>query len=409
MKTNNENRRGNYNSGAGRDGKSFDRKGNKPIFKGKSDYNRITNQSDERKPYREVRTRNENAPEGEKRNFDKKWYPKERREDSGRQDANHRFNNNSEHPRRPRFGEEQNRPEKLSFRKAGEVKENKYVETRFDHPRNGVSFRPRKRSEDYDPNAKYSKKKQFAYRKQTIDPTKPIRLNKFLANAGIASRREADEFIQAGVISVNGEVVSELGIKILPTDKVMFHNQPVKIEQKVYLLLNKPKDTVTTVEDTHDRKTVMDIVRNACSERIYPVGRLDRNTTGVLLLTNDGDLATKLTHPKFEKKKIYHAVLDKDITQEDFETILKGIDLGDYKIKADALEFVKEDNLRELGIEIHSGQNRVVRRIFDSLGYKIMRLDRVYFAGLTKKNLPRGKYRFLNEREVNMLMMGAYE
>ncbi|MFV0391343.1 MAG: pseudouridine synthase [Paludibacteraceae bacterium] len=410
MKTNNENRRGNYNSGAGRDGKSFDRKGSKPIFKGKLDYNRITNQSDEHKSYRDGGTRNENTPRGEKRNYDKKWYPKEGREDSGRQEGSRRFDNNFERPKRPRFVDEQhNRPEKLSFRKAGEVKENKYVETRFDHPKSGTTFRPRKRSEDYDPNAKYSKKKQFAYRKQTIDPTKPIRLNKFLANAGVSSRREADEFIQAGVISVNGEVVSELGAKVLPTDKVMFHNQPVKIEQKIYLLLNKPKDTVTTVEDTHDRKTVMDIVCNACSERIYPVGRLDRNTTGVLLLTNDGDLATKLTHPKFEKKKIYHAVLDKDITQEDFEAILKGVDLGDYKIKADALEFVKEDNLRELGIEIHSGQNRVVRRIFDSLGYKIMRLDRVYFAGLTKKNLPRGKYRFLNEREVNMLMMGAYE
>ena len=230
-----------------------------------------------------------------------------------------------------------------------------------------------------------------------------------MANAGISSRREADEFIQAGVISVNGEIVSELGTKVLPTDKVMFHNQPVKIEQKIYLLLNKPKDYVTTVEDTHDRKTVMDIVKNACSERIYPVGRLDRNTTGVLLLTNDGDLATKLTHPKYDKKKIYHLVLDRDLEKEDFEKVLQGIDLGDFHIKADALEFVKEDNLKELGIEIHSGQNRVVRRIFDSLGYKILRLDRVYFAGLTKKNLPRGKYRFLTEREVNILKMGAHE
>ena len=163
-----------------------------------------------------------------------------------------------------------------------------------------------------------------------------------MSNAGISSRREADEYIQAGVISVNGKIVTELGTKVFVTDEVMFHNQPVKIEQKVYLLLNKPKDCVTTVEDTHDRKTVMDIVRNACSERIYPVGRLDRNTTGVLLLTNDGELASKLTHPKHNKKKIYHLLLDRDIAKEDFEKILQGIDLGDFQIKADALEFVKK-------------------------------------------------------------------
>ncbi len=426
MKANNENRRGSYNSDAGRDGKSFDKKGYKSVFKGKSDNYR--NKSDERKPYSDVRKQDDSRTSfGEKRSFEKKWQP--RGDESRPRQDNRRFDSNEERPKRlkfgedrprfnsdrPRFGdrprndEERPRGEKLSFRKASEVKENKFVETRFGNKHEGTTFRPRKRTGDYDPDAKYSKRKQFEHRQQHLDPTKPIRLNKFLANAGVSSRREADEYIQAGVISVNGEVVTELGTKVLPTDKVMFHNQPVKIEQKIYLLLNKPKDTVTTVEDTHDRKTVMDIVRNACSERIYPVGRLDRNTTGVLLLTNDGDLATKLTHPKYNKKKIYHVVLDRDIEREDFEKVLQGIDLGDFHIKADALEFVKEDNLRELGIEIHSGQNRVVRRIFDSLGYKIMRLDRVYFAGLTKKNLPRGKYRFLTEREINMLKMGAHE
>lgn len=433
MKTNNENRRGSYSSDAGRDGKSFDKKGYKSVFKGKPDSNR--NKSNERKPYSDVRKDNDNRPSfGEKKTFERKWQP--RGDESRPRFDNRRFGDNEERPKRlkfgenkPRFGgdrprfdsdrprfsdrsrndEERPRGEKLSFRKASEVRENKFVETRFDRNGEGVTFRPRKKSADYNPDAKYSKKKQFEYRQQTLDPTKPIRLNKFLANAGISSRREADEFIQAGVISVNGEIVTELGTKVLPIDKVMFHNQPVKIEQKIYLLLNKPKDTITTVEDTHDRKTVMDIVKNACSERIYPVGRLDRNTTGVLLLTNDGDLATKLTHPKYDKKKIYHVVLDRDIEKEDFEKILAGLDLGDFHIKADALEFVKDDNMRELGIEIHSGQNRVVRRIFDSLGYKILRLDRVYFAGLTKKNLPRGKYRFLSEREVNMLKMGAHQ
>ena len=196
---------------------------------------------------------------------------------------------------------------------------------------------------------------------------------------------------------------------MLLTDKVMFHEQTVHSEKKVYLLLNKPKDCVTTSEDTHDRLTVLDLVKNACSERIYPVGRLDRNTTGVLLLTNDGDLASKLTHPKYDKKKIYHVALDKALEKADYEAILSGITLDEDVIAADALEFVKEGDLKQVGIEIHSGQNRVVRRIFEKLGYKVIRLDRVYFAGLTKKSLPRGKYRFLSEREVQMLKMGAHE
>jgi 23S rRNA pseudouridine2605 synthase len=299
---------------------------------------------------------------------------------------------------------------KLSFRKPGEVTKPEFIETRFDNKKDGVTFRkPTRKTDDYDPNSKYSQKKQLEFKKNVVDLTKPIRLNKFLANAGICSRREADEYILAGVISVNGEIVTEMGVKVLLTDKVMFHDQPVRSERKVYLLLNKPKDCVTTSEDTHDRLTVLDLVKNACSERIYPVGRLDRNTTGVLLLTNDGDLASKLTHPKFDKKKIYHITLDKTLEKEDFEAILAGVQLDDGIIAADALEFVKEDNLKQVGIEIHSGQNRVVRRIFEKLGYKIIRLDRVLFAGLTKKNLPRGKYRFLNDREISMLKMGAHE
>ncbi len=257
-------------------------------------------------------------------------------------------------------------------------------------------------------NSVYSKKKQFEYQQKHEDPTKPIRLNKFLANAGICSRREADDFIQAGVITVNGEVVTALGTKVLPTDKVMFHEQPIRRERKVYLLLNKPKNTVTTTDDPQERHTVMDIVQNACSERIYPVGRLDRNTTGVLLLTNDGDLAAKLTHPHFGKKKVYAVTLDHDLSADDEEMIRTGIMLDDELIVPDALEFTKDDR-RHIGLEIHSGQNRVVRRIFEKVGYKVMQLDRVSFAGLTKKNLPRGKYRFLTPKEVNMLMMGAFE
>ena len=235
-----------------------------------------------------------------------------------------------------------------------------------------------------------------------------MRLNKFLANAGICSRREADDFIKAGVISVNGVVVDSLGAKVLPTDEVKFHNQPVRRERKVYILLNKPKNTVTTTDDPQERHTVIDIVRNACAERIYPVGRLDRNTTGVLLLTNDGDLAAKLTHPKFNKKKIYAVKLDKDLEPVDEALIRAGIMLDDERVTPDALEFTKDDR-RHIGLESHSGQNRVVRRIFEKVGYKVIALDRVSFAGLTKKNVARGKYRFLSPREVSMLQMGAFE
>jgi 23S rRNA pseudouridine2605 synthase len=229
-----------------------------------------------------------------------------------------------------------------------------------------------------------------------------------LSNAGICSRREADEFIQAGVVKVNGEVASELGVKIKLTDEVMFHDQPVNIERKVYVLLNKPKDCVTTSDDPQERLTVMDLVKNACRERIYPVGRLDRNTTGVLLLTNDGDLASKLSHPKYEKRKIYQATLDKDLTEEDMQKVAKGIVLDDEKIAVDEISFVSLDQKNVIGIEIHSGQNRVVRRIFEQVGYKVYKLDRVYFAGLTKKNLPRGRWRYLSDKEVSLLKMGAF-
>ena len=261
----------------------------------------------------------------------------------------------------------------------------------------------------YDPNAKYSLKKRIEYKEENFDPNEPVRLNKFLANAGVCSRREADEFIQAGVVSVNGEVVTELGTKVLRTDEIKFHDQTVSLEKKVYVLLNKPKDYVTTSDDPQQRKTVMDLVKNVCPERIYPVGRLDRNTTGVLLLTNDGDMASKLTHPKFLKKKVYHVHLDKNVSAADMQQIAEGIEFEDGEVHADAIEYVKEDDKSQVGIEIHSGKNRIVRRIFESLGYRVVKLDRVQFAGLTKKNLRRGDWRFLTEKEVDMLRMGAFE
>ena len=267
----------------------------------------------------------------------------------------------------------------------------------------------RQHTPGYDPNAKYSMKKRIEYKEENIDPTEPLRLNKFLANAGVCSRREADEFIQAGLVTVNGEVVTELGTKILRTDEVKFHDAVVSLEKKVYVLLNKPKDYVTTSDDPQQRKTVMDLVKDVCPERIYPVGRLDRNTTGVLLLTNDGDLASKLTHPKFLKKNVYHVHLDKNLTSHDMDQIREGITLDDGEIKADAIEYADDRDKSQVGIEIHSGKNRIVRRIFESLGYRVTKLDRVQFAGLTKKNLRRGDWRFLTEKEVDMLRMGAFE
>lgn len=245
--------------------------------------------------------------------------------------------------------------------------------------------------------------------KENIDPSTPLRLNKYLANAGVCSRREADTYITSGVVKVNGVVVNELGAKVTRGDLVTFNDQPVRLESKVYVLLNKPKNCVTTSDDPQNRLTVMDLVKNACPERIYPVGRLDRNTTGVLLLTNDGDLASKLMHPKFKKKKIYQVTLDRDVAIEDMQAIADGIELDDGEIHADSIAYQSEDELNVIGIEIHSGRNRIVRRIFEKLGYQVMKLDRVYFAGLTKKNVLRGKWRYLTEKEVNMLRMGAFE
>ena len=324
---------------------------------------------------------------------------------------NSRYNNNNngeggeQRSYRPRFnnaqqGEGGYRPQRPRFNNGG-GQQGGY------NRQQGGGYRPR--TADYNPNAKYSMKKQIEYKDVLTDPDEPIRLNKFLANAGICSRREADEFITAGVVSVNGVVVTELGTKVKRTDEIKFHDQPVNIERKVYVLLNKPKDCVTTSDDPQERKTVMDFVKGACKERIYPVGRLDRNTTGVLLLTNDGDWASKLTHPKYLKKKIYHVYCDKNVTKADLDQIVSGITLDDGEIHADAVSYASETDKSQVGIEIHSGKNRIVRRIFEALGYRVIKLDRVYFAGLTKKGLRRGDWRYLTEQEVNMLRMGSFE
>jgi 23S rRNA pseudouridine2605 synthase len=294
-------------------------------------------------------------------------------------------NREDDRPHRPRFNPNGNTP-----------------------PSQGYS-RPFHRTADYNPNAKYSKKKQMEYKSLYVDPNEPIRLNKYLANAGICSRREADEFITAGVVTVNDAVITELGTKIKRSDVVKFHDQTVSIEHKVYILLNKPKDCVTTSDDPQARLTVMDLIKEACSERVYPIGRLDRNTTGVLLLTNDGDLASKLTHPKFLKKKVYIVHTDKNITKHDMEQIISGIQLEDGEVHADEISYTDEIKHNQVGLEIHSGKNRIVRRIFESLGYKITKLDRVLFAGITKKGVQRGEWRYLTEKEVGFLKMGSFQ
>ena len=245
--------------------------------------------------------------------------------------------------------------------------------------------------------------------RQVVDTfQEEIRLNKFIANSGVCSRREADTYIQAGVVTVNGEVVTELGTKVnVLKDDVRFNGERLKGEEKVYIVMNKPKGYVTTASDPHADKTVMDLMKG-CQYRVFPVGRLDKSTTGVLMFTNDGEMAERLTHPSFDKKKIYQVILDHELKQEDYDAILQGITLNDGEIKADELEYIDQTDRRKLGIEIHSGKNRIVRRIFESLGYEVRALDRVYFAGLTKKGLKKGEWRMLTEAEVNILRMGAF-
>jgi 23S rRNA pseudouridine2605 synthase len=256
----------------------------------------------------------------------------------------------------------------------------------------------------------YSKKKQVEYNKSRFtDDEGKVRLNRYIASTGICSRREADEYIKAGLVMVNGEIVSELGVKVSLDDEVRYNGERLKSERKVYILLNKPKDYVTTTDDPHERRTVMDLIKGACRERVYPVGRLDRMTTGVLLLTNDGDLTTKLTHPKYNKRKIYHVLLDQSLAKADMQKLTDGVELEDGLVNADSVAYEGEDNRKSIGLELHSGKNRVVRRMFEELGYKVLKLDRVYFAGLTKKGLERGHWRLLTEQEISMLKRGAYQ
>lgn len=257
--------------------------------------------------------------------------------------------------------------------------------------------------ETFKAKSKYSKKKQLEYNRLNGPADGMMRLNKFIANSGVCSRREADKLIADSQIMVNGITVTEVGTKVSMDDDVRLDGVRLMAEAKVYLLMNKPKDFVTTLDDPTGRKTVMDLIGDACDERIYPVGRLDRATTGVLLFTNDGNLTKKLTHPSYERKKIYHVHLDRNITKDELTKVAEGFELEDGFIQADEISYVDAKDKSQVGIEIHSGKNRIVRRIFEHLGYEVQKLDRVYFAGLTKKNLPRGKFRFLTQKEINIL------
>ncbi|MBQ2703755.1 MAG: rRNA pseudouridine synthase [Alistipes sp.] len=275
----------------------------------------------------------------------------------------------------------------------------------------GNKFDKDERSDKGPRGGKFQKRDDKPKSYPKYNPDKQIgemRLNRYLAQSGLCSRREADDYIQAGLVTVNGVIVTELGTKVMPSDEVRFSDSVVKGEKKVYLVSNKPKGYVTTLDDPHATKTVMDLVKDACSERIYPVGRLDKNSLGLLIFTNDGDMTRQLTHPSYQKKKIYQVTLDKPLTRGDMDKISEGITLEDGEIYADEISYVKEDK-KEIGIEIHSGRNRIVRRIFEHLGYVVQKLDRVYYAGLTKKNLKRGAWRFLTKDEVSRLKSGQYE
>lgn len=390
----------NEGSGDRDNGNRYYRDSDRNRERGERENNRYENRDNRRSYERGNRDNNRFSDRGERR----ERRPQDRDENAERRDnryQNRDRNDRREEGRRERgFREEGGRGEGYRGdrrdRREGDDRRDRYS----DRPARKVFTR--RADGDGAPKSVYSKKKQIEYRKKNEGQETELRLNRYIAKGGVCSRRDADVLIAAGRVKVNGEVVQQVGVKVKRTDRVEVDDQVITPERKVYLVLNKPKDYVTTVEDPLERRTVMTLIEGACKERVYPIGRLDRQTTGVLLFTNDGDLAKKLTHPKYNQKKIYHVFLDKVVQTGDLEAIRKGIDLEDGFIQADDVR-VAEDDRTQVGIEIHSGRNRIVRRIFEHLGYQILRLDRVFFAGITKKNLPRGHWRFLTEDEVNIL------
>lgn len=393
-------RESNEGTGDRDNGNRYYRDSDRNRERGDRENNRYENRDNRRSYERGNRDNNRFSDRGERR----ERRPQDRDENAERRD--NRYQNRDRNDRR-----EEGRRERGSREEGGRgegYRGDRRDRREGDDRRDRYSDRParkvftRRADGDGAPKSVYSKKKQIEYRKKNEGQETELRLNRYIAKGGVCSRRDADVLIAAGRVKVNGEVVQQVGVKVKRTDRVEVDDQVITPERKVYLVLNKPKDYVTTVEDPLERRTVMTLIEGACKERVYPIGRLDRQTTGVLLFTNDGDLAKKLTHPKYNQKKIYHVFLDKVVQTGDLEAIRKGIDLEDGFIQADDVR-VAEDDRTQVGIEIHSGRNRIVRRIFEHLGYQILRLDRVFFAGITKKNLPRGHWRFLTEDEVNIL------
>ena len=390
----------NEGSGDRDNGNRYYRDSDRNHERGDRENNRYESRDNRRSYERGNRDTNRFSDRGERR----ERRPQDRDENVERRDnryQNRERNDRREEGRRER-GSREDRGRREGYR--GDRRDRREGDDRRDRYSDRPARKVFTRREDGDSASKsvYSKKKQIEYRKKNEGQETELRLNRYIAKGGVCSRRDADALITAGRVKVNGEVVQQVGVKVKRTDRVEVDDQVITPERKVYLVLNKPKDYVTTVEDPLERRTVMALIEGACKERVYPIGRLDRQTTGVLLFTNDGDLAKKLTHPKYNQKKIYHVFLDKVVQTGDLEAIRKGIDLEDGFIQADDVR-VAEDDRTQVGIEIHSGRNRIVRRIFEHLGYQILRLDRVFFAGITKKNLPRGHWRFLTEDEVNIL------
>ena len=381
---------------------------------------------DDRKPYREKKSFSPRERDTEKRSFgtderkkfsDKKSFTPRERDGEKRSfgiDERKKFNEKKKFT--PRKNEDENSDsertgEKKYFATHGKKNTNSYdledLHRKAYEEKTRISADGKPLREEFKKSLK-SKQKTEENISELNKELGLIRLNKYIANAGVCSRREADQMIATGVVSVNGKIITEMGFRVKPTDIVNYGGQTLRNEKKTYLLLNKPKDFITTVEDARGRRTVMELVSGACSERIYPVGRLDRNTTGLLMFTNDGELTDRLTHPRYGIKKIYHVTLDQNVAREDMDKIAEGMELEDGFIKADEINYVDASNTKdEIGIEIHSGRNRIIRRIFEALGYKVLKLDRVYFGGLTKKNLPKGRWRMLTEQEIIMLKMTA--
>ncbi len=395
--------------------RSFDKSsGDKPFRKKKFD-------GDKKRSFRD-RDQSKSF-DGDKKTFGKKNYdekssdrPFKKRDDGDKRNFRDREKLKSFDGDKKPFRKKHDNDEKHSYRDKNkshksydsDKKSDRPYKKREDKSDNDFSYRDKK---DHDRGYKKSYEKRYEKKHKKSDENHvskhtdgSIRLNKYLSNAGVSSRREADELIKAGAVSVNGKIVTEMGYRVMPTDKINYGGETLRNEKKVYLILNKPKDYLTTTDDPRERRTVMQLIEGACRERVYPVGRLDRNTTGLLLFTNDGDLATKLMHPKHGIKKVYHVLLNKNMKPADYEQLHEGVELEDGFIKPDDASFTGESK-KEIGIEIHSGKNRIVRRIFEHLGYEVIKLDRVVFAGLTKKDLPRGKWRFLNEKEIGFLKM----